>query len=208
MKNRLLNVLLISLSFFVNALICSVHAENSITSADLLNSISDTDFVKAEFLQTKYLKAADTTLESSGFMMILKDKGIIIEQSEPFENTTVVTDRKIQEIMDDEEHVITRDDNPQVFEFTKSLMQIFSKDLSSTRDFKINIKKADKDFVIELIPLDEMMSKIFKSIEICAEKFINRITLVSISEDVTTICLSNHSTDKSVLTDREKKLLE
>ena len=100
------------------------------TNALTVNELSallqkDANF-KASYKQEKTLNKLNKILKSSGVVIISENKNVFFRQNTPFELEQIITPNRFAQIMDDEINEITRDNNPQLFEISNLLLNIFS----------------------------------------------------------------------------------
>ena len=181
------------------------------TNALTVNELSallqkDANF-KASYNQEKTLNKLNKILESSGVVIIIENKNVFFRQNTPFELEQIITPNRFAQIMDDEINEITRDNNPQLFEISNLLLNIFSMNEVNEKYFSYKLSGNLNNWTLELKPNDELLSKIFNKITIQGSDKVKEIAIEDISKDTTVLTFSDYSTDKITLNVKEQSYL-
>lgn len=181
------------------------------TNALTVNELSallqkDANF-KASYNQEKTLNKLNKILKSSGVVIIIENKNIFFRQNTPFELEQIITPNRFAQIMDDEINEITRDNNPQLFEISNLLLNIFSMNEVNEKYFSYKLSGNLNNWTLELKPNDELLSKIFNKITIQGSDKVKEIVIEDISKDTTVLTFSDYSTDKITLNLKEQSYL-
>lgn len=181
------------------------------TNALTVNELSallqkDANF-KASYNQEKTLNKLNKILKSSGVVIIIENKNVFFRQNTPFELEQIITPNRFAQIMDDEINEITRDNNPQLFEISNLLLNIFSMDEVNEKYFSYKLSGNLNNWTLELKPNDELLSKIFNKITIQGSDKVKEIVIEDISKDTTVLTFSDYSTDKITLNLKEQSYL-
>lgn len=181
------------------------------TNALTVNELSallqkDANF-KASYNQEKTLNKLDKILKSSGVVIIIENKNVFFRQNTPFELEQIITPNRFAQIMDDEINEITRDNNPQLFEISNLLLNIFSMNEVNEKYFSYKLSGNLNNWTLELKPNDELLSKIFNKITIQGSDKVKEIVIEDISKDTTVLTFSDYSTDKITLNLKEQSYL-
>lgn len=181
------------------------------TNALTVNELSallqkDTNF-KASYKQEKTLNKLNKILKSSGVVIIIENKNVFFRQNTPFELEQIITPNRFAQIMDDEINEITRDNNPQLFEISNLLLNIFSMNEVNEKYFSYKLSGNLNNWTLELKPNDELLSKIFNKITIQGSDKVKEIVIEDISKDTTVLTFSDYSTDKITLNVKEQSYL-
>lgn len=178
------------------------------TNALTVNELSallqkDANF-KASYNQEKTLNKLNKILKSSGVVIIIENKNVFFRQNTPFELEQIITPNRFAQIMDDE---ITSDNNPQLFEISNLLLNIFSMNEVNEKYFSYKLSGNLNNWTLELKPNDELLSKIFNKITIQGSDKVKEIVIEDISKDTTVLTFSDYSTDKITLNLKEQSYL-
>ena len=151
------------------------------TNALTVNELSallqkDTNF-KASYKQEKTLNKLNKILKSSGVVIIIENKNVFFRQNTPFELEQIITPNRFAQIMDDEINEITRDNNPQLFEISNLLLNIFSMNEVNEKYFSYKLSGNLNNWTLELKPNDELLSKIFNKITIQGSDKVKEIVI-------------------------------
>ena len=182
------------------------------TNALTVNELSallqkDANF-KASYNQEKTLNKLNKILKSSGVVIIIENKNVFFRQNTPFELEQIITPNRFAQIMDDEINEITRDNNPQLFEISNLLLNIFSMNEVNEKYFSYKLSGNLNNWTLELKPNDELLSKIFNKITIQGSDKVKEIVIEDISKDTTVLTFSDYSTDKITLNLKEQSYLD
>lgn len=181
------------------------------TNALTVNELSallqkDANF-KASYKQEKTLNKLNKILKSSGVVIIIENKNVFFRQNTPFELEQIITPNRFAQIMDDEINEITRDNNPQLFEISNLLLNIFSMNEVNEKYFSYKLSGNLNNWTLELKPNDELLSKIFNKITIQGSDKVKEIAIEDISKDTTVLTFSDYSTGKITLNVKEQSYL-
>lgn len=181
------------------------------TNALTVNELSallqkDANF-KASYKQEKTLNKLNKILKSSGVVIIIENKNVFFRQNTPFELEQIITPNRFAQIMDDEINEITRDNNPQLFEISNLLLNIFSMNEVNEKYFSYKLSGNLNNWTIEMKPNDELLSKIFNKITIQGSDKVKEIVIEDVSKDTTVLTFSDYSTDKITLNVKEQSYL-
>lgn len=181
------------------------------TNALTVNELSallqkDANF-KASYKQEKTLNKLNKILKSSGVVIIIENKNVFFRQNTPFELEQIITPNRFAQIMDDELNEITRDNNPQLFEISNLLLNIFSMNEVNEKYFSYKLSGNLNNWTLELKPNDELLSKIFNKITIQGSDKVKEIVIEDVSKDTTVLTFSDYSTDKITLNVKEQSYL-
>lgn len=181
------------------------------TNALTVNELSallqkDANF-KASYKQEKTLNKLNKILKSSGVVIIIENKNVFFRQNTPFELEQIITPNRFAQIMDDEINEITSDNNPQLFEISNLLLNIFSMNEVNEKYFSYKLSGNLNNWTLELKPNDELLSKIFNKITIQGSDKVKEIVIEDVSKDTTVLTFSDYSTDKITLNVKEQSYL-
>ena len=193
---------LFSFVFFSNAIASTLNIDA------IKDNLSSHVISKADFSQKKILKQAGKTLLSSGKMTLVKNTGVLWSQQEPFALDIVITNNSFKQILDDEITLLTKEENPQMFNVTNIILKIFSVDEDISKHFELKTKGDLNHWYLEFTPKDEMLKKIFKIIKLTGSKNLNQLVIENTNEDSTAIDFSNYDFSSQSLTDKENSYFE
>lgn len=181
------------------------------TNALTVNELSallqkDANF-KASYKQEKTLNRLNKILKSSGVVIIIENKNVFFRQNTPFELEQIISPNRFAQIMDDEINEITRDNNPQLFEISNLLLNIFSMNEVNEKYFSYKLSGNLNNWTIEMKPNDELLSKIFNKITIQGSDKVKEIVIEDVSKDTTKLTFSDYRTDKITLNVKEQSYL-
>ncbi|MBN1799477.1 MAG: outer membrane lipoprotein carrier protein LolA [Spirochaetales bacterium] len=141
--------------------------------------IASHKLIKASFTQTKKISRLSRTLNSTGKMIFVVDRGLLWEVISPFPSVTIITsDRLVQKSASGKISTLSARDNDTFKRFSSTIQAIFKGNLPELeRDFEIYYyKDTPSTWTIGLKPRDRTLRDIISSIEIHGavdlEKFI------------------------------------
>jgi hypothetical protein len=168
----------------------SVYAESLVNQIEALVGTSPT--VRGKFTQTKTLLGVSKKLNSQGFFIVDKSKGVVWVTEKPIYQTLKVTDTGIR-IGSKGGVLMTLDarSEPSVKYINELVLAIFSGDMSALEKiFNYSGNVTANDWSIELTPKN-VTSTLFKKITILGSSSISRITFVSKEGDITEVAFSD-----------------
>lgn len=195
---RFLPLLALLVSPFVSAL----------TLDDLQQRFTGQPVVRAHFDQTRTIKDLPQPLRSQGQMLIARDQGLQWDQTAPFPMQLLLDDKRmVQTINGQPPQTITADNNPQMFQFNHLLRALFRADRKVLeQNFRVDFTDAGEGrWSLRLTPITTPLDKIFATIDLAGNAYLERITLNDKQGDRTDITLSQHQLTPTQLTDDERQ---
>lgn len=195
---RFLPLLALLVSPFVSAL----------TLDDLQQRFTGQPVVRAYFDQTRTIKDLPQPLRSQGQMLIARDQGLLWDQTAPFPMQLLLDDKRmVQTINGQPPQTITADNNPQMFQFNHLLRALFRADRKVLeQNFRVDFTDAGEGrWSLRLTPITTPLDKIFATIDLAGNAYLERITLNDKQGDRTDITLSQHQLTPTQLTDDERQ---
>ena len=168
----------------------SIHAGSLVNQIEALVGASPT--VRGKFTQTKTLLGVSKKLNSQGFFIVDKSKGVVWVTEKPIYQTLKVTDTGIR-IGSKGGVLMTLDarSEPSVKYINELVLALFSGDMSALEKiFNYSGNVTANDWSIELTPKN-VTSTLFKKITILGSSSISRITFVSKEGDITEVGFSD-----------------
>lgn len=181
---------------------------SALTLDDLQQRFTGQPIVRAHFSQTRTIKDLPQPLRSQGNMIIARDTGLLWQQTTPFPMTMMLDDtRMVQVINGQTPQVITAQNNPQMFQFNHLLRALFQADKNAlAENFAIDFQDKGKgNWTLKLTPITTPLDKIFATIELNGQSFLETITLNDKQGDRTDITFNQHQLTPTTLTDDERQ---
>lgn len=181
----------------------------ALTLEGLQQQLAKQEFIRSEFTQVRTIKSLPVPLVSKGEVLIAQKEGLLWLQDKPFPMVLVLSESKMVQVTNDQEpEVITADKNPQMFQFNHLLRALFQADMQALeQSFSIDFKSADShNWSIHLIPISTPLDKIFQSIDLFGDGFLQNITITDKQGDLTKIELYEHTLAPQALTEGESEL--
>lgn len=179
---------------------------NAVTLDELQQRFTEQPVIRAHFAQTRVIKDLPQPLRSQGEMLIARDKGLLWDQKAPFPMMLMLDDsRMVQVVNNQPAQVITAENNPQMFQFNHLLRALFQADRHVLeQNFRIEFHdKGEGRWTLSLTPVTTPLDKIFASIDLAGQTYLESIQLNDKQGDRTDIALSQHRLTPATLTDDE-----
>ena len=168
----------------------SVYADSLVSKIEGLVSSAPT--VRGKFTQSKTLSGVSKKLNSEGFFIVDKSKGIVWITEKPIYQTLKVSDSGIR--IGNKSGVLMNLDarsEPSVKYINELVLAIFSGDMSTLeRLFNYSGDVTAKGWNLELTPKNTALT-FFKKITIVGSSAINRISFISKDGDLTEVIFSD-----------------
>ncbi|AKM48608.1 Outer membrane lipoprotein carrier protein LolA [Edwardsiella anguillarum] len=181
---------------------------SAVTLDDLQQRFTEQPVVRAHFEQTRTIKGLPQPLRSQGEMLIARDTGLLWDQKTPFPMRLMLDDtRMVQVINHQPPQVITAEDNPQMFQFNHLLRALFQADRKVLeQNFRIDFQDRGQDrWTLRLTPVTTPLDKIFATIDLAGNTYLDTIQLNDKQGDRTDIALSQHQLTPATLTHDERQ---
>lgn len=195
---RFLPLLALIISPFVSAL----------TLDDLQQRFTEQPVVRAHFDQTRTIKDLPQPLRSQGRMLIARDQGLRWDQTAPFPMQLLLDDKRMVQVINGQPpQVITAENNPQMFQFNHLLRALFQADRSVLeQNFRVDFAdKGEGRWALRLTPITTPLDKIFATIDLAGQTYLESIQLNDKQGDRTDIALTQHQLTPAQLTDDERQ---
>ncbi|MCS3602519.1 outer membrane lipoprotein-sorting protein [Buttiauxella sp. BIGb0471] len=181
---------------------------SAITLDDVQRSFASQPVVRAKFQQDRQISGMAQPLHSSGEVLIAKSKGLWWQQQHPFPMTLVLDDSHMAQIMGNQApQIITADSNPQMFQFNHLLRALFQADRKVLDEnfSSVFTDQGKGQWQLVLTPISTPLDKLFSTITLQGDKYLNRIALNDLQGDFTEITFSNHRLEPRKLTHEEQQ---
>jgi outer membrane lipoprotein-sorting protein len=190
------------------ALLCISFTASAITLEDVQRSFASQPVVRAKFQQERQISGMAQPLHSSGEVLIAKSKGLWWQQQHPFPMTLVLDDSHMVQVMGSQApQIITADSNPQMFQFNHLLRALFQADRKVLDENFSNVftDLGHGKWQLVLTPTTTPLDKLFSTITLQGDKYLNRIELNDLQGDFTEITFSNQRLEPRKLTHEEQQ---
>lgn len=178
------------IAFMVFLITGSVCANTLVSQIEDLVSAAPT--VRGKFIQSKALSGVSKRLNSEGFFIVDKSKGIMWITEKPIYQTLKVSNSGIR--IGNKSGVLMNLDarsEPSVKYINELVLAIFSGDMSALEKlFNYSGEVTSKGWNLELTPKNTI-STLFKKITIVGSSTINRISFISKDGDLTEVIFSD-----------------
>ncbi|EEV7654100.1 outer membrane lipoprotein carrier protein LolA [Escherichia coli] len=195
---KFLPLLVLLISPFVSAL----------TLDDLQQRFTEQPVIRAHFDQTRTIKDLPQPLRSQGQMLIARDQGLLWDQTSPFPMQLLLDDKRMVQVINGQPpQIITAENNQQMFQFNHLLRALFQADRKVLeQNFRVEFAdKGEGRWTLRLTPTTTPLDKIFNTIDLAGQTYLESIQLNDKQGDRTDIALTQHQLTPAQLTDDERQ---
>ncbi|HAI1115694.1 TPA: outer membrane lipoprotein carrier protein LolA [Escherichia coli] len=175
---------------------------------DLQQRFTEQPVIRAHFDQTRTIKDLPQPLRSQGQMLIARDQGLLWDQTSPFPMQLLLDDKRMVQVINGQPpQIITAENNPQMFQFNHLLRALFQAD-RKVLEQNFRVEFADKGegcWTLRLTPTTTPLDKIFNTIDLAGQTYLESIQLNDKQGDRTDIALTQHQLTPAQLTDDERQ---
>ncbi|HAI2461583.1 TPA: outer membrane lipoprotein carrier protein LolA [Escherichia coli] len=175
---------------------------------DLQQRFTEQPVIRAHFDQTRTIKDLPQPLRSQGQMLIARDQGLLWDQTSPFPMQLLLDDKRMVQVINGQPpQIITAENNPQMFQFNHLLRALFQADRNVLeQNFRVEFAdKGEGRWTLRLTPTTTPLDKIFNTIDLAGQTYLESIQLNDKQGDRTDIALTQHQLTPAQLTDDERQ---
>ncbi len=194
--------------FCIALTVFSITSVRALTLTELETKMQELNTHSVDYTQSKYLKEADITLDSSGEIISVKDKGVLIKQNTPYKMMLVIKKDSITEIGENEKRVIKAEDNPAVHSLLKLLLNLLTLNDGVDNDFYCTVQGHTDNFNVKLEPKDNNLKNFFNEIRIYGTKYVDKLVIKGAYGDNTIMHLENYDFSDNKITREDLKYFE
>ncbi|EOB0155980.1 outer membrane lipoprotein carrier protein LolA [Escherichia coli] len=181
---------------------------SALTRDDLQQRFTEQPVIRAHFDQTRTIKDLPQPLRSQGQMLIARDQGLLWDQTSPFPMQLLLDDKRMVQVINGQPpQIITAENNPQMFQFNHLLRALFQADRKVLeQNFRVEFAdKGEGRWTLRLTPTTTPLDKIFNTIDLAGQTYLESIQLNDKQGDRTDISLTQHQLTPAQLTDDERQ---
>ena len=181
---------------------------SALTLDDMQQRFTTQPVIRAHFDQIRTIKDMPQPLKSQGTMLIARDQGLLWDQTRPFPMQLLLDDKRMVQVINGQPpQTITADNNPQMFQFNHLLRALFQADRKVLeQNFRVDFAdRGEGRWTLRLTPVTTPLDKIFTSIDLSGNTYLQHIQLNDKQGDRTDITLSQHQLTPAQLTDDERQ---
>ena len=175
---------------------------------DLQQRFTEQPVIRAHFDQTRTIKDLPQPLRSQGQMLIARDQGLLWDQTSPFPMQLLLDDKRMVQVINGQPpQIITAENNPQMFQFNHLLRALFQADRKVLeQNFRVEFAdKGEGRWTLRLTPTTTPLDKIFNTIDLAGQTYLESIQLNDKQGDRTDIARTQHQLTPAQLTDDERQ---
>lgn len=145
--------------------------------------------VQGDFIQTQQIAALSIPLTTTGSFLLSKKSGLNWEQKQPFSaKITLTQDKLVQQMGNSQPVVITKQEQPLLFNVTQVVMNIFNGRVEELHEyFHVYFLGNQQDWQMALVPKSENMAKAISSIELQGGAYIRQVEIKEANNNQMTI---------------------
>ncbi|HGV8015820.1 TPA: outer membrane lipoprotein carrier protein LolA [Escherichia coli] len=181
---------------------------SALTLDDLQQRFTEQPVIHAHFDQTRTIKDLPQPLRSQGQMLIARDQGLLWDQTSPFPMQLLLDDKRMVQVINGQPpQIITAENNPQMFQFNHLLRALFQADRKVLeQNFRVEFAdKGEGRWTLRLTPTTTPLDKIFNTIDLAGQTYLESIQLNDKQGDRTDIALTQHQLTPAQLSDDERQ---
>ncbi|MBB7537900.1 LolA family protein [Escherichia coli] len=181
---------------------------SALTRDDLQQRFTEQPVIRAHFDQTRTIKDLPQPLRSQGQMLIARDQGLLWDQTSPFPMQLLLDDKRMVQVINGQPpQIITAENNPQMFQFNHLLRALFQADRKVLeQNFRVEFAdKGEGRWTLRLTPTTTPLDKIFNTIDLAGQTYLESIQLNDKQGDRTDIALTQHQLTPVQLTYDERQ---
>lgn len=181
---------------------------SALTLDDLQQRFTEQPVIRAHFDQTRTIKDLPQPLRSQGQMLIARDQGLLWDQTSPFPMQLLLDDKRMVQVINGQPpQIITAENNPQMFQFNHLLRALFQADRKVLeQNFRLEFAdKGEGRWTLRLTPTTTPLDKIFNTIDLAGQTYLESIQLNDKQGDRTDIALTQHQLTPAQLSDDERQ---
>ncbi|EGO4445558.1 LolA family protein [Escherichia coli] len=181
---------------------------SALTRDDLQQRFTEQPVIRAHFDQTRTIKDLPQPLRSQGQMLIARDQGLLWDQTSPFPMQLLLDDKRMVQVINGQPpQIITAENNPQMFQFNHLLRALFQADRKVLeQNFRVEFAdKGEGRWTLRLTPTTTPLDKIFNTIDLAGQTYLESIQLNDKQGDRTDIALTQHQLTPAQLTYDERQ---
>ncbi len=181
---------------------------SALTRDNLQQRFTEQPVIRAHFDQTRTIKDLPQPLRSQGQMLIARDQGLLWDQTSPFPMQLLLDDKRMVQVINGQPpQIITAENNPQMFQFNHLLRALFQADRKVLeQNFRVEFAdKGEGRWTLRLTPTTTPLDKIFNTIDLAGQTYLESIQLNDKQGDRTDIALTQHQLTPAQLTDDERQ---
>ncbi|MFT6984725.1 MAG: hypothetical protein ACJAT7_000526 [Psychromonas sp.] len=202
--------MLIKKTLFVALFFLFSIAAQALTLSDLQQKLTAHTLLRGDFTQTKTMQMFNQPLLSRGTFLLEQNQGLLWRQAEPFPVSMVLVKEKLsQQFGDQPAEVIIAKDNPMVFYFSHLFLSLFKGDLDGlSGQFEMKLSAKDEHWLLLLTPKSAPLNKVFASISIAGDEFVDLLVLHELSGDISEIKFSQQQISPNTLSEEEQNAFQ
>lgn len=194
-------------------LICCLQSAIAATPAspqslpELQRQLTAAPTLRAHFVQLKQVSGLTQPLRSSGELLFSRTHGLWWHQTEPFELTLTLDERRlVQQLAGQAPEAITAEANPQLFEFSHLLLSLFSANQQvMEQHFTLVFTPQPRIWRLQLTPKQPPLNQVFERLEMQGDQELQQLQILDRQGDKTLLTFSAIQHLPEELTDVEQR---
>lgn len=181
----------------------------ALTLNQIQQKIAKHPTLQADFVLQKQIPRLNIPFETSGNMIFDRQLGLFWQQTSPFSQIIKANRDRIKLSMGNAPaQVITRAEQPKIFQISQVIDDIFNGNLNKVNDnFTVIIPPSDENtWQLQLTPKSVSLNKKIEKITVTGDEFIQTVEVIEPTSGKTVVYFANHNT--SPLTAEQQRLFD
>lgn len=173
--------------------------------ANIQQQLNIAPLFQCEFEQTRQLKDMQLNLQSRGELVLAQQKGLIWQQTTPFPQTMVMTEKQIYQSVLGNVQIISATEQPQLFHFTQLIRDVLQGQWQRLNQYfqMEEISTKNSQWQVALSPTQAPFQSIFKHIILTGDTRIQSVLIQDQQGDSTNLYFTNCKALKSLTHEQE-----
>lgn len=175
-----------------------------------LQRMAAAEVLCGEFEQLRVLPQLERPLRSTGRFIASRSRGLVWVQEAPFDLVLVVDDSRLtQQVKQQSPVTITAEEQPEIFYFTRVLLQVFGGDDARLAEhFEISPGAGGDGWSVVLLPKSELLGKVFQGLTLAGTAFLESLDIKDGAGGSLLIRLKGITECTGTLSDADQHLFE
>ncbi|PIQ42495.1 MAG: hypothetical protein COV52_10220 [Gammaproteobacteria bacterium CG11_big_fil_rev_8_21_14_0_20_46_22] len=172
--------------------LCTLAQASPAAFEQVKAQLSKDTAISGDFKQIRHMKLLSSPAVSTGHFTLSQSKGLTWQQVTPFKSTMRVTAHSISQTFPGmPPTVITQDQQPVVFSFTRVFLSTFQGNLNQIQQtFKLKFSGTTSAWSLTLTPKSSPINKVIRSIVLSGGRYITQVIVNDTQANTMTLLFS------------------
>ncbi|MFC3913557.1 outer membrane lipoprotein carrier protein LolA [Pseudaeromonas sharmana] len=184
------------------------QADSPLTMEALQARLTAAQVQRCQFEQSRALAGLDVPLRSSGRMLFDRQLGLWWQQQQPFAMTLRLNQQRFEQQLEGQAaEVLTPQQQPQLFEFSRLMLSLFAADRAALEQaFTLTLTTGSPDWQLQLQPRQAPLDQVFSRLVLTGQQHLQALLIVDRQGGETHIRFHDCQTTPTELSDAERQL--